>query len=276
MKKIFAMAVACMMAGAAMAEGSAEFKKGDFLVNVGVGVGTHGDEGTGPATFTQQASFEYALCNIGKKSTLSIGFMASNSWGDFGDVTLTGTYDYYYTERTHSHLRNYSYHSMRSYTYEDKYTTSEYHREGTGTADAEYSYDDIKLLPTLSYHCQVTPSLDMYATLGIGVAVMNKLISNMHNYQGFKSESVYNDRTPGPYHDEYFEHSYSYEDKAHAEFEDGAFHRASAAFVFKVGARYYFNQHWGMFGEFGLTAVTLKSATPKSWELLTAGATYKF
>lgn len=276
MKKIFAMAVACMMAGAAMAEGSAEFKKGDFLVNVGVGVGTHGDEGTGPATFTQQASFEYALCNIGKKSTLSIGFMASNSWGDFGDVTLAGTYDYDYISTTSGRrITAVSSGWGRPKDYENYTYTTECHREGAGTADTEYSYDDIKLLPTLSYHCQVMPSLDLYATLGVGVAIMNKIISkDMKNYVGFEHENYdkRNDYSDGTWTRD----TYSYDDKAHAEFEDASFHRASAAFVFKVGARYYFNQHWGMFGEFGLTAVTLKSATPKSWELLTAGATYKF
>lgn len=272
MKKIFAMTVACMMTGAAMAEGLAEFKKGEFLVNVGVGIGTHGDEGTGPATFTQQASFEYALCNIGKKSTLSIGFMVSNSYGDSGDVTLNGTYDYTYKWTTQSHMRDFT---SPGRPYRDSHNVRDVHREGSGTADTEYSYDDIKLLPTISYHCQVIPSLDLYATLGIGVAIMNKLVSkDMHNYVGFDSKVV-NDFT-GSLSGDWWRDIYSYDDRAHAVFEGDSFHRASAAFVFKVGARYYFNQHWGVFGEFGLTAVTLKSDTPKSWELLTVGCSYKF
>ena len=275
MKKIIAMTVACMMAGTAMAEGSAEFKKGDFLVNVGVGIGTHGDHGTGPATFTQKASFEYALCNIGNKSTLSIGFMASNSYGDRGDVTLAGTYDYDYTMTTTGRrITGCTPGWARPKSYEYYTDTKKINRKGEGTVDATESYDDIKLLPTISYHCQVLPSLDLYATLGIGVAIMNKIISNEHNYVGFKSKSEdekteFRDGT-------WWRNVYSYDDKAHAVFEGGAYHKASAAFVFNVGARYYFNQHWGVYGEFGLTAVTLKSNTPKSWELLTAGATYKF
>ena len=272
MKKFLFLFVCSMVSGSVFAEGFAEFKKGEFIGNVGIGIGTHGAHGTGAATFTQKLSFEYALREINDKSTLSIGFMASNSYGGSGKTILLGTYDYSYTWTTQSHLRDYT---ARGRAYKDSYSSRQVHRSGVGTAEADVSYDDVKLMPTVSYHYQLMSSLDLYATLGIGVAIMNRLVSDMSNYSGFKSKNV-NERASYGSDGQYVADIYSFNDKDHAVFEDGAYHKVGATFAINVGARYYFSEHWGIYGELGLMAVTVKSDTPKSWEWFTAGCTYKF
>lgn len=272
MKKIFVMVVACMIAGTAMAEGTAEFKKGEFIGNLGIGVGVNAGNGVSGATFTQKAGFEYALHNFSEKMTLGIGFTAANSYGGRRNTKVAGVYDYEYTIHTQSHVRDYT--VFRRVVYNDKNYNTIKRRQGVGMADATFSADDIKLMPTISFHYQVMPSLDLYATIGAGVAIMNGILSNMHNYVGFKSDSD-NGRRKSLGGDSWISDTYSYDDKDHATFE-GGYTKVGGAFAVNVGARYFFSKHWAAFSEFGITAVSIKSDYPKSWDLFNVGATYKF
>jgi len=268
MNKIFAMAVASLMAGAAMAEGPAEFKKGEFIGNLGIGVGVNAGNGVSGATFTQKVGFEYAVCNFGKKMTLGIGFTAANSYGGRHDAVVAGTYNYSYN------ITAYTYERGSSGRWGTSTSSLTGKRKGFGTATATCAYDDLKLLPMVSFHYQVLPALEIFASVGGGVSIMNGLVSDLRNYQGFESKTktaqIHRDIKTYQY-----SLSYSYDDKAHAKF-DGGYTKVGGAFAVNVGARYYFSEHWAVFSEFGITAVSIKTDYPKSWDLFNVGATYKF
>lgn len=268
MKKIVSTLFLAIIAGTTMAEGPAEFKKGEFIGNLGIGVGVNAGNGVSGATFTQKVGFEYAVCNFGKKMTLGIGFTAANSYGGRHDAVVAGTYNYSYN------IIAYTYERVTSNAWRTRTSSKTGKREGFGTATATYAYDDLKLLPMVSFHYQVLPALEIFASVGGGVSIMNGLMSELRNYQGFESKTktaqIHRDIKTYQY-----SLSYSYDDKAHAKF-DGEYTKVGGAFAVNIGARYYFSEHWAAFSEFGITAVSIKTDYPKSWDLFNVGATYKF
>ena len=255
MKRIIALTLAIIATFATMAKEPAVFKKGEFIGNLGVGVGVRAKDGQRGATFTQKGSFEYGLHQFGEKGLLSIGFAIANSYGNREDKTLLGTYDYEYEISHASTVRR-------------GRVRGTGHRKGYGTKDVTLGYDDIKLFPTATFHYNLISNLDLFATIGAGLSIMNCIESDGRNYSGFEAKSKNNIGS--------LDGAYSYDDKKHAIFEKAEYTKVGGAFALNIGARYYFSQHWAVFSEFGITAVSLKKKYPRSWDLFNVGCTYKF
>lgn len=270
MEKILSMLFLAMMVVTAAADGNAEFKKGEFLGNVGLGVGTHRLNGVGGPTFTQKASFEYGICNFGKKMSLGIGFTIANSYGDKRNGVLAGVYDYKVSTIMYSYVKK-----GRVWR-EQSYAGATIHRKGFGTKDVRIASDDIKLFPMVSFHYQVLPSLELFASLGGGVSIINQVVSDGDFTRGFEKKTKLKKIDTSIKRTQY-SLTYSYNDLDHAVFDDDEYKtKVGGAFSFYVGARYFFSKHWAILSEFGITAVSIKTDYPKSWDLFNIGATYKF
>lgn len=260
----------CLLSVAAVCAEPTDFKKGQIIGNLGIGVGTHRLNGNGGGTFTQKASFEYGLGQIAKNVSLGVGFAIANSYGDKTETTLYGTYDYYVNTTMYHYHKN----SAGRWTTES-YAGAKIHRQGVGTVDASVASDDIKLMPTLSLHYKFSSKLEAYATIGAGVSVLNGIVSDEHNYQGMGKEEKVSDIKTGTMKEQY-SLTYKYDDLDHAKIVGGEFHKVGGAFAFNVGARYYFTPRLAAFGELGINAVSLKKDYARSWDILTIGCTYKF
>ena len=259
-----------LLCGIAICGEPTDFKKGDFIGNLGIGVGAHRLNGYGGATFTQKASFEYGLGQVAKNLSLGVGFAIANSYGDKAETTLYGAYDYYVNTTMYHYHKN----SAGRWTTES-YAGSKIHRQGVGSVDASIASDDIKFMPTLSLHYKFSSSLEAYATIGAGVSVLNGIVSDEHNYQGMKKEEKVKDINTNVMKEQH-SLTYKYDDLEHAKIEGGEYHKVGGAFALNVGVRYYFTNRLAAFGEFGVNAVSLKNNYARSWDILSIGCTCKF
>lgn len=244
------------------------FAKGDVMVSGGIGLATNIYSEHVGAMFSQKVSVDFGIANLGKRTTLGIGFALNNSWGDKHDGKVAGSYNYEYTSRTVERTKN----GTRWQTTMDK--TQKHHRSGTGTADATFTSDCITALANVSIHHQFAPKLEGYAVMGFGGGMMITRCSDFHNYNGFHSEYVNKTDEIGSKKKVTF--TWSYNDLAHTKFTDGG---DSETFCLSIstfcGVRYWLNQHLGVMGEVGLDAASFKGGA-STLDLMKVGCVYKF
>lgn len=249
-------------------EASRIFGKGKVVVSAGVGYGLKSYKGgESGSMFAQKISIEFGIANVGKKGSFGLGFTVANAYGDSRDGKIAGTYDYTYT----STIQHYHKNSQKRWMVDTKNST--HHREGAGCADATLKKDDVKFLLTLAYHHQLTDKLEGYAAIGGGVALLNGLISNPHNYDGLEKESqreTVNTRDKS----EQWKVSYSYDDFDHIDFSGNKFTKVAPAAAAYVGARYYLSSRFSLYGEVGMTAAAFKESYGHNFDLCTIGCSF--
>lgn len=268
------------MAGLAVAMPgfSQSFRKGDIVVDLGVGIGvaevtdtryTSGSkselktEDKMGVTFTQQLGVEIGVHNFNEKSSLGFGVNINNSWGGVHQSIATGTYDYTYT--IHEYKRTTGTFSKWQ---SNGYSTVE--RHGSGTAQARTSLEELNVMFKLAYHYEPVKNLDLYGALGFGISSYRELYGNYTNKSGFSNNSHKLDESSKLY----YQSVYSFNDLEHVVWQNST---PSARFVLGafVGARYYFNNHWGVYGQLGLPSLSFKKDL-NNYSLFGCGVSYKF
>lgn len=256
MKKLFLPVILCLACTTAAAQ---EFAQGDRRIDLTIGVGVIGDDGNSVTTFDQHFGMEWGVGRIADQVTVGLGFSINNTYGSRGDGKVGGTYDYYYKSYVNSTVIDYN-------------QWDEKHRKGFGTADAKISREDINAQITVSFHYSPLPKLDIYTQFGVGVGVMNYMIGNIHNEDGFSARTV--DKTTGTGS----RYVYSYNDLDHVEWQ-GLDSKVVPAFSAFAGATYYFNDRWGVDAQVGLLSANIKDKDkgyPNSYGVFAVGVSYKF
>lgn len=249
-------------------EVSRMFRKGKVVVSAGVGYGLKSYKGgESGSMFAQKISVEFGIANVGKKGSFGLGFTVANAYGDGRDGKIAGTYDYTYTSVMEHYHRN----SQKRWVIDTK--TSTHRREGAGSADATLKKDDIKFLLTLAYHHQLTDKLEGYAAIGGGVALLNGLVSNPHNYDGLEKKSQ-KESVDTSDKSEQWRNSYSYDDFDHIDFSANKFTKVAPAAAAYVGARYHLGNRISLYGEVGMTAAAFKEDYGHNFDLCTIGCSF--
>lgn len=259
MKKIALMASMLMLS--VMISNGQTFDKGDYVLNVGVGVGTVKNLPNieRQTTFTQKLSMEWCVVDkLGERGSLGIGFAVNNGYGGKYSTALVGEYDYEYILTTRVQNLNGGY----------NYDRREIEREGFGSANADLSRNDLSLLFTTSFHYQMGKKLDTYLTLGVGATGIIDVVSNVRNELGFSSAS-------SSLTDDAMSASYKYDDLKHVEWI-GVGATVQPAIAAYVGARYYFTDHFAANIEAGLLNATLSKKYGFGYNHLAVGLSYKF
>ncbi len=122
--------------------------------------------------------------------------------------------------------------------------------------DYSFTRDDISFMPMASLHYGMTDKLEVYGSVGVGVALMN------HSYT-YPPADIINMI--------YKSNSYS----GRTSCSDG---ESSAAFAMSLyaGARYYFSESWAANVQLGLINAAFKSSWGHSYNFLSVGASYTF
>lgn len=254
MKKLFLPVILCLACTTAAAQ---EFAQGDRRIDLTIGVGVIGGDGNSVTTFDQHFGMEWGVGRIADQVTVGLGFSINNTYGSLGDAQLVGTYDYYYDDYVYS----------KGQTYYDRK-----HREGFGTADAKISREDINAQITVSFHYSPLPKLDIYTQFGVGAGVMNYVIGNLRNEDGFSEKTVDKTISSGT------RYVYSYNDLDHVEWQSQK-SKVVPAFSAFAGATYYFNDRWGVDAQVGLLSANIKDKDkgyPNSYGVFAVGVSYKF
>lgn len=235
-----------------------EFDKGDRRIDLTLGVGVIGGKGESVTTFDQHFGMEWGIGRIGDKVTVGLGFSINNTYGSLGDTKIVGTYDYYYDRYVNSAVIDYN-------------KSDRLHREGFGTADARMTREDVNAQLTVSFHYSPVSKLDIYAKIGAGAGVMNYLIGNIHNEDGFSAKTVDKTVSTGS------RYVYSYNDLDHVKWQ-GYDTKVVPAISAYAGLTYYFSQRWGVDAQVGLLSgnLKLKNSYAATYSVFAVGATYKF
>ncbi len=270
MKKRSILALCALtVAGSAVSQ---SFTKGDMVVDLGIGFGTADAvkvqnfnglplaEETSTGTFTQKLSFEYGIVDLGFGS-IGLGAMITNAYGFGVDGLAVGEYNYSYT------IQHYRRGSGRQKW--EKYQTSTQQRQGIVSGEATTHIDDVNILIKASFHKEFVKNLDTYVTLGLGASIYTTTVSPSDNIQ-FDSASHVLDKD----HSNAYQLVYSYNDADHVKWIGGET-KGRFAMALALGARYYFNSHWGVFGELGMTSASFKK-NAGVYNIFSFGASYKF
>lgn len=257
---------------------SQTFRKGDIVVDLGVGIGVaevtdtrytsnsksevKTDDKMG-VTFTQQLGVEIGVFNFNEKSSLGFGVNVNNSWGATHQSIVTGNYDYTYT--IHEYRRSTGTFSRWQSA---GYSTGE--RRGSGTAQARTCLDELNIMFKLAYHYEAIKNLDLYGALGFGISSYRELYSDYTNKSGFSNLSNKLDESSKLN----YQAVYSFNDLDHVVWQNSV---PSARFVLGayVGMRYYFNDHWGVYGQVGLPSLSFKKDL-NNYSIFNCGVSYKF
>jgi len=266
-KKLTVMALAALAFTGAQAQ---EVKQGDRLVDLGIGVG----DASG-AMFTQRLGMEWIVKDnvINDKFSLGVGFQISNAVGAKYDFYNVGSYDYSYT----------LYIDKKPQRGPSRTETQKVNRSGYGTAKCDITRDDVSIMPTVSLHGKFVEKLDLYATFGLGLGLMNGIageykeaaLPGMGSASGGFSKADY--RKESKVGSETWTTHYSYNDFDHAEWqvkEPGT--KAVFSTAFFVGARYFFNDNWAVNAQLGLISANVNKNLGNSYNVFSVGATYKF
>lgn len=269
MKKLTLTAIAAIAAvSGAFAQ---EVKEGDRLVDLGIGVG----DASG-AMFTQRLGMEWIVKDnvINDMFSLGVGFQINNGVGAKYDFYNVGAYDYTYKITIQKKAPRYP----ASYEYHDG------HRSGYGAAKCDITREDLSIMPTVSLHGKFVEKLDVYATFGLGLGLMNSIkgdykevdympgvgeVSGGFSKQNYKRVSEVGNET--------WTTTWSYDDFAHAKWkvkEPGT--KAVFSTAFFVGARYFFNDNWAVNAQLGLLTANVNKNLGNSYNVFSVGATYKF
>lgn len=174
-------------------------QKGDLLGEAGIGVGAISGPGSSRGAFTQRIAVEKAIEEfefLNADWTLTAGFQVNNGVSTGSSEIITPLYSY----------------------------------------KTNFTYDDLTLMPMASIHHGFTDNLDGYATLGLGLGLLN-----------YKSSGNL---------------AYKYTE-------------ASFAMSFNLGARYWLSANLAVNAQFGLVSAAWKNSYG-SYNILSAGVTYKF
>lgn len=264
-RKITTLAVAALTICCASAQ---EVKPGDKMIDLGIGLGD-----ANGAMFTQRLNFEWILNAdvINENFAVGLGFQINNAYGAKRELINVGTFNYDYTL---SILKKPQQGASRI-------DTQKINRQGSGFAKTDASREDVSFMPTVSLHGNFVKNLDLYVTFGLGIGVMNYIKSDytainlpgLDGYTGFNSANYSNISEVGS---ETWITSYSYNDIEHAKWSYDYGSKAVFSTAFFVGARYFFNEKWGVNAQLGLLTANVKKSYGNSYNVFSIGATYRF
>lgn len=271
MKKLF---LAAVLAAASIVPASAQtLWNGSRFLDLSIGVGS----ADGGAMFTQRLAAEWIVKSdlfsiAGKPFSLGVGFQIDNAYGGSYSSLVAGSYDYRYTVYTTRHTTNHG----RPVTTTDSYTQ---HRKGAGFATCDVARDNFDLMPTVSLHGQITDRLDLYVNFGLGVGVMNNMLSNYENAEviingikvdGFQEANHYKENEAGSVR-------YSYNDIDHAKWNKDPY-KSKAVFAcsFFLGARYFISSDWAVNAQLGLVSADVSKDYGNTYNVFSVGASYSF
>lgn len=274
-KTISSLLVLGAMLSGAPAASAQTLTKGDILADFGVGVGVI----KGPdskATFTQRLGGEYIfrddLSLFGRDFKLGLGLAVTNSFCRPGDMLVAGMY-------------NYDYNIIRSgMTIVDGerhlYTNvSTQNRAGTGLAVARQTRSDLTFLPQATIHYEPVEGIDVYATLGVGLGLMNyssgeKTPVESQGFTGFGGAD-YSERTdlPGGGFETV---TVRYDDMANTTWFNDRKTDAAFAMAIYAGVRYWFTPRFAANLQVGMVSGAIKKSWGSNYDLCTIGASWKF
>lgn len=234
------------------------FNAKDCIMDLSAGVGTIKDRG---ATFDQHFSMDWGIATIGDIVTVGLGFSVNNYYGATISGIVTGSYDYYYTIRTH-----YSNNVMGTGT-----TTQQKHRNADCYADAKISQEDVNAQFVASFHYSPIDKLDVYVKIGAGISCLNSIVSNIHNEQNLQKADHDNTTPSGT------RTTYSYNDYEHVKW-NGYGTTIGLAMSGYAGASWWFTEKWGATAKIGMISsnIILKSGSGVSCSIFAVGIAHKF
>lgn len=284
MKKILLLCASALIASAAFNANARIIDEDSRFLELGIGVGASEADGT-KGMFTQRLGAEWIvkdyLFNLfGCSFALGAGFQIDNAAGGRYSTIVTGSYDYDYVVSITKHKRDNG-HGRPITTTE----TQRVNREGTGVASADVTRDNLSFMPTVSLHAKIVDNFDFYVTYGMGLGIMTNSLGNFNPIEiyvpnvgwvgGMEKKDYYHEATMP--NGDVWETRYSYNDADHAVYNKKPYKTAATfACAFYVGARYFFNDTWGINAQFGLVSANVKKSYGNSYNILSVGATYCF
>lgn len=229
MKRLIIAAVAGLCAIGAYAQRD----KGDMVMDLGIGVGTMGTAdqslSTGShAMFTQRIGAEWIIVPkmINGDFELALGGYINNAYGKRDDVVY----------------------GWRPSSSEEVYARRECKR------------DDITLIPTVSFRYNVNPRFQVYATCGIGLAILNA-------YDESYTPLTYN-VYPG--------YRPAFPDAGGVYWSMDTGTRCGVAVSSYAGLRYFFNDCIGVNAQIGVIAASVCGDWGSSENYLSGGISFRF
>lgn len=268
MKKITV--VFCSFLIGSLAVSAQCFTKGDKIASVNLGVGTVDTSFDNKVTFDQHISMEWGIASFADKFTLGLGFQISNMYGSKNQSNVLGKYNYTYYETYRGKFRIYS---KDQWSYFDE--SGDKKRTGMGTATADVAKEDVSAMVTASLHFSPISKLDTYVKVGLGGGMMNWVVSDIRNPQGFSSKNVNKDQDDT---NRKVTWRYSYNDLDHVKWEGYKLKGCISAAAY-VGASYYFTDNFGVDAQVGMIAGNFrvkKDGYSTSVSIFTIGGVYKF
>ena len=242
------------------------FDTGSKRVNFTIGVGAVRATG---ATFDQHVNMEWGVAKISDNFTIGVGFSVNNSYGGGFETTVVGEYEYTYTQKYTTKIKN----SHNRWVQSTK--SEQIKREGYGTAKANMAREDFNAMATASFHYSPIKRLDTYAIIGLGIGCKSYVTNNFRNMKGFKEANVDNKQILDNNERKSWI-SYKYDDLDHAEWSTPKA-KAAAAMALYVGATYYITNNWGVDAQIGMISSNLEGKNyTNSFGIFAVGASYKF
>lgn len=132
---------------------------------------------------------------------------------------------------------------VRNTSYTSKWETPE--------LKSKLTRDDISIMPTVSLHGKFVRNLDLYATFGLGLGIMNWK-ENVTMYETVDPNTVLVKTIK--------------DSNSTACFSTG----------FYVGARYFLNESWGLNAQIGLISANVRKSWGNSYNVFSIGGSYRF
>ena len=251
-------------------------RKGDMVVDLGIGVGTAqvayseyqtingqeqivGDKAH-KATFTQRLGFEVGVFDLSDESSIGFGVSLNNSCGAFHNSIINGSYNYSYP----------IYDYIKENNRWKPNGVLEGNRNGTGSAQARTTIEDFNVMFRVAYHREFIDNLDAYCAVGFGVSTFRDIYSDYSHKQGINSVN----KTFDPDYNGMTQLCYTYDDNDHIQWQNSS---ASGRFVIAayIGARYFLTENWGINAQLGLTSLSFKKDA-NNYSIFDIGASYRF
>jgi len=253
MKRIALLLLVALFAFGGFAQG----QKGDMTIDLGVGYGTMGTAGMSTTTgtntaLTQRLGAEWVIIPemINGQFELAVGAYINNAYGTRKDG-VSGTYNYSYTHEMY-------------FSWDRKWRSSNIHRKGEGTATMKSKRDDVNFLPTVSFRYNINSKFQVYASVGLGVGVINTFDEKYQDANGFESEYKYNEYV-----------RYSYNDLMHTQWSMSTGTKVCFSYASYVGLRYFFSDKFGVNAQTGLLSYNAHSDWGSSASYLSVGVSCK-
>ena len=243
MRKIIISAAIALLAGGTAA--AQEFSQGDLRASLSIGVGCVDYTTGSKATFDQHVGVEWGVKNLYNNLSLGVGFLINNSGGASRDNRVNGVFNYTY---------------YNNVEIDGIPAVETINRTGVASATARVSREDFNIMPTVSLHYSPLSKLDTYLRAGIGIGAMCWINGD------YKNEGVV---MSSP------DMALPFPDLEHVQWAHRKNH-AVVAVSAHIGATYYFNEHWGLDGQFGIIGANcFKKSYGNSYSSFALGASYK-